>query len=134
MPSSKLGCMQVLVEVLGKCLRSECLLMWSAEDTCDTSEGCMRSFHIFEVLGSADGAEVSCLIYVVLWRISPCSGLELAALCVVMCSGSFGAMKHCSALIRADVDKSFPFVAMSRAAPISTAWAACLRKHPCSGL
>ena len=50
--------MQVLVEVLGKCLKSECLLMWSAEDTFDTGEGCMRTFHILEVLGSADGVEV----------------------------------------------------------------------------
>jgi hypothetical protein len=51
--------MQVVVDVLQKCLRSECLLMWSAEDTFDTSEGCMRTFHILEVLGSADGIEVS---------------------------------------------------------------------------
>jgi len=67
MPSLKdLVALQVLVEVLGKCLKSECLLMWSAEDTFDTSEGCMRTFHVFEVLGSADGAEVSFLIYAVL--------------------------------------------------------------------
>ena len=51
--------MQVVVDVLQKCLRSECLLMWSAEDTFDTSEGCMQTFHILEVLGSADGIEVS---------------------------------------------------------------------------
>ena len=51
--------MQVLVEVLGKCLKSECLLMWSAEDTFDTGEGCMRTFHLMEVLGSTDGMEVS---------------------------------------------------------------------------
>ena len=51
--------MQVVVDVLQKCLRSECLLMWSAEDTFDTSEGCMHTFHILEVLGSADGVEVS---------------------------------------------------------------------------
>lgn len=51
--------MQVVVDVLQKCLRSECLLMWSAEDTFNTSEGCMRTFHILEVLGSADGIEVS---------------------------------------------------------------------------
>ena len=51
--------MQVLVEVLGNCLKSECLLMWSAEDTFDTGEGCMRTFHILEVLGSTDGMEVS---------------------------------------------------------------------------
>ena len=50
--------MQVLVEVLGKCLKSECLLMWSAEDTFDTGEGCMRTFHLLEVLGSSDGMEV----------------------------------------------------------------------------
>ena len=50
--------MQVLVEVLGKCLKSECLLMWSAEDTFDTGEGCTRTFHLLEVLGSADGIEV----------------------------------------------------------------------------
>lgn len=52
-------CMQVVVEVLGKCLKSECLLMWSAEDTFDTGEGCMRTFHILEVLGSTDGVEAS---------------------------------------------------------------------------
>ena len=45
--------------MLGKCLKSECLLMWSAEDTFDTGEGCMRTFHILEVLGSTDGIEVS---------------------------------------------------------------------------
>lgn len=50
---------QVVADVLQKCLKSECLLMWSAEDTFDTSEGCMRTFHILEVLGSADGIEVS---------------------------------------------------------------------------
>ena len=52
--------MQVIVDVLQKCLRSDCLLLWSADDTFDTSEGCMRTFHIMEVLGSTDGMEVSC--------------------------------------------------------------------------
>ena len=50
------------MEVLQKCLKSDCLLLWSAEDTFDTSEGFKRSFHILEVLGGPNGVEVSCLL------------------------------------------------------------------------
>ena len=49
------------MEVLQKCLKSDCLLLWSAEDTFDTSEGFKRSFHILEVLGGPYGVEVSSL-------------------------------------------------------------------------
>ena len=50
------------MDVLQKCLKSDCLLLWSAEDTFDTSEGFMRSFHILEVLGGPNGIEVSCVL------------------------------------------------------------------------
>ena len=50
------------MDVLQKCLKSDCLLLWSAEDTFDPSEGFMRSFHILEALAGPNGLEVTFLL------------------------------------------------------------------------
>ena len=46
----------------------------------------------------------------------------------------FQAIKHCRAPISVYSDMSFPSTAMSMAAPICAARAACLHRHPCSAL
>jgi len=66
------------------------------------------------------------------YSVLPCSELKVPVLCVIVCTASFGAMKHCRALISGNSDKSFPSIPMSRAAGSSAARTACLHEYPCA--
>ena len=48
-----------MVDVLQNCISADCTLQWSS-DVSFGIEGCMRTFHLLEVIGSAD--------HVVVWQ------------------------------------------------------------------
>ncbi len=48
---------QVVVDVLEKCLAAGCNLQWSSDESFGI-EGCMRTFHLLEVIGSSDNITV----------------------------------------------------------------------------
>ena len=51
------GGVTVVVQVLENCLSSGCNLQWSSDDSFGI-EGCMRTFHLLEVIASADHTPV----------------------------------------------------------------------------
>ncbi len=51
------GGVKVVATVLENCLSSDCNLQWSSDDSFGI-EGCMRTFHLLEIIASADHTPV----------------------------------------------------------------------------
>ena len=51
------GGVRVVVDVLENCVSADCNLQWSSDESFGI-EGCMRTFHLLEVIGSADNVVV----------------------------------------------------------------------------